>query len=73
MGIGCEYRVFTCVTAMKLINQTDVPTLFKTLMAVELQLVGFPVKVTLNHCSGMVDISGVFMPNMLHEERGCIW
>ena len=66
MRVDCEHRVFSSITAMKLFNKTNVPVLLETMMAIELQLVSFAVVMTLNHCSGVVHVSCIFMPNILY-------
>ena len=72
MWIDSEYWVFASVTAVELFYQIDIPVFLETMMTVELQLVGLPVVVTLNHRSGMVYISSVFMPDIFYDNVGFI-
>ena len=72
MWIDCKYRIFTCVAAMELNDKIDVPVLLESLMAIYLQLVSLTIEVTLNHWSGMVNISCVLMPNIFNQNRGGI-
>ena len=70
--VYCEHGVFTSITAVQLINHTYVPILSETHMAVNLQLICLAVIVTLNHCSRMVNVPCVLMPNIFHNKDGCI-
>ena len=70
--VYCEHGVFTSITAVQLINHTYVPILSKTHMAVKLQLICLAVIVTVYHCSRMVNVSCVLMPNIFHKKEGCI-
>ena len=68
--VDCNNRVFSSVTTMQLIYQTNVPVLSEAMMAIELQLIGLTFVVPLYHCSGVVDVSCVLMPGIFHKNYG---
>ena len=43
------------------------------MVTIELQLVGFALVMTLVHESSVVNIFGVLMPNILHQDSGSIF
>ena len=66
--IDCEYRFFARITAVEQLNSQGIPILCKYMVTIELQLVSLAIIVPLDHFTGIVDIFGVHMPYILHED-----
>ena len=66
--ISCDHRHLTSIAAVEHSDQRGVPVCGKSVVTIELQLVCLVVVVLLNHVSGVVNVSGVLMPHVLHHK-----
>ena len=70
--VRCEHGILTCITTVKHLDTLGVPIFHKTMVTVKLHLVSLSFVVPLIHISSMVNILGLLIPNIFHEDRGWV-
>ena len=68
LWVCCDHRLLTRIAAMKHLDHGGVPVLYKTMVAVNLQLVSLVIVMALDHLPCVEDVFRVLMPDILHHE-----
>ena len=71
--ISWQYRVLTCITAVKHFDESGVPAFARSMVTIKLELVGLIFVVALNHLSSVVNIFCVLMPYVLYDDARRVW
>ena len=72
LRVCCDYRILTCIAAMEHLYHVCVPVLSKAMVAVNLQHVCLAVVMPLNHLPCVVNVLGILVPDILHDDSRCI-
>ena len=71
--ISCEQRIFPSITTVEHFDTLCIPVFNETMVAIQLHLIFLAVVVSLKFISSKVNILGVLIPNILHEDGRCVW